>query len=424
MAGANIHRMSTELANHESCLAPLPWSLALGPWFRTKSQRLITTKTMGRTYDDIPMAHAQPIPPPTATTSSLPSQAPPLGEDKVKQLQAQGYSKGLIEALQKNSLTFPLRIWVVDNSGSMNAHDGNRMVNSSRKDSVRVVPCTRWKELQGTIEYHAQMAALLQAPTIFRMLNDPGAAAGPQLFGVADKGPAMIHSDLSTALSVIDTARPSGVTPLMQHVLSIRSKVAEMAPALTQRGQRVAVILATDGLPTDERGIHGHGQKAQFIDAMRSLEGLPVWVVIRLCTDDKAVVKFYNDLDEQLELSLEVLDDFISEGTEVHAVNPWITYGLPLHRMREMGFHDRLFDLVEERTLTRDEVQEFCALIFGRVKMGKVGDASADFKSFALEINKIAESETKQWSPAKKKVMPWIDAKALKKQYSKSCTIM
>ncbi len=46
---------------------------------------------------------------------------------------------------------------------------------------------------------------------------------------------------------------------------------------------------------------------------------------------------FWNEIDHRLELELDVLDDFASEAEEVVAANPFITYGLPLHRMREFG---------------------------------------------------------------------------------------
>jgi len=48
------------------------------------------------------------------------------------------------------------------------------------------------------------------------------------------------------------------------------------------------------------------------------LENLPVRVIVRLCTDEKSVVSFYNELDNELELELEVLNNFMQEALEVH----------------------------------------------------------------------------------------------------------
>lgn len=28
--------------------------------------------------------------------------------------------------------------------------------------------------------------------------------------------------------------------------------------------------------------------------------------------------------------------------------NPWLDYALPLHRLRETGYHDRVFDMLDE----------------------------------------------------------------------------
>ena len=377
---------------------------------------------------DIPVAYAQPLPVPVPATSSfgagvLPPEALPLNDFQKKQLIDQGFSSGLAHALETNNAVFPLRYWLVDNSGSMAAQDGNRMVATGNKE-VRIVPCTRWKELQGTVEYHVQMAALLQAPTVFRLLNNPGAVAGPQEFSVATRGAKYIDAEVATALSTIMNASPGGVTPLVRHIREIQQEVAAMAPALMQKGQRVAIILATDGLPTDERGIGGEMQKQLFIDAMRTLEGLPVWIVIRLCTEDNTVVQFYNELDNQLELSLEVLDDFIAEGQEVYEMNKWLVYGLPLHRIREMGFHDRLFDLLEERKLTKDEVYDLCRIIFGPEKFDGVPEPAVDFKGFAKCIARLVETEPKQWSPSKKKMLPWIRMEALKREHGNNCCVM
>ena len=106
---------------------------------------------------------------------------------------------------------------------------------------------------------------------------------------------------------MIRKARPGGCTPLTDHILAIHAEIEAMLPELRARGQKVAVIIATDGLPTDDQGYGGKAHQDQFVNALRMLEGLPVWVVIRLCTDEEDVVSFYNDLDQLLELSMEVL---------------------------------------------------------------------------------------------------------------------
>ena len=259
-----------------------------------------------------------------------------------------------------------------------------------------------------------------------KLLNHPGAAVGPQQFSVAEADPSTIDLELQKALTIMDKGRPGGVTPLTNHIREIHSAVAAMAPSLTAEGKRVVVVLATDGLPTDEQGCGGDHIQAQFVQSLRLLEGLPIWVVVRLCTDDEDVVNFYNDLDEQLELSLEVLDDYCGEAEEIHKKNPWLNYALPLHRLREMGFHDRVFDLIDERELTRGELRDFCALLFGIDAMDGVPDPSVDLKGFIKEVDTLIKQESLQWDPIKKKLMPWIDVKRMHKCYgdSDSCCIM
>jgi hypothetical protein len=107
----------------------------------------------------------------------------------------------------------------------------------------------------------------------------------------------------------------------------------------------VAVVLATDGIPSDWQGYGGDDVTNEFVSALKELEGLPVWVVIRLCTDEGNVTDFYNKLDGLLDLNLEVLDDFLGESKEVQQKNPWLNYALPMHRCRELGYHDRKYDV-------------------------------------------------------------------------------
>lgn len=343
-------------------------------------------------------------------------------ENQVKQLTNQGYTRGLASSLAQTIKTFPLRIWVVDNSGSMQNTDGHRFIETKRTQDIKVVDCSRWNEIKDCIEYHAQMAAALEAPTAFRMLNDPACGPNSQQFGIAENSidKHVLQEELDRAITIMKTAQPGGVTPLIQHIEEIRQSVKELEPQLRADGCRVAIILATDGLPTDSRGYGGAAIQQQFLEALRGLEGLPVWVVVRLCTDEEEVVEFYNDLDGQLELSLEVLDDFLEEAKEVHDHNPWLNYGLPLHRMREMGYHHRIFDMMDERPFTYEELREFCSLLLiDRSPSDELPDPSADWKEFSKAVKNLLKKQSGQWNPIKKKVTPWIDIKKMDRMYDR-----
>ena len=316
-----------------------------------------------------------------------------LTDNQVSRLREQGFPRGLATSLADTKTELQYRIWVVDNSGSMNSGDGHRMVDTLDPNSVRMVSATRWEEIRECVHYHARMADLLDTPATFRLLNNPGKHAGPQQFGVAEAP----GQDANEAITIMNKVRPGGATPLTQHVKEIHESITGMLDELTETGRRVAIIIATDGLPSDWHGVSGPVQQRAFVDSLRLLEGLPVWVVVRLCTDDNEVVEFYNDLDEQLEMSLEVLDDFSGEAEEIHAVNPWLNYALPLHRCREMGYHHRVFDLIDERKLTKGELRDFCQLLFGSDQFDGVPDPDLDWDGFSSRLRAIVNQEKQQW---------------------------
>lgn len=345
-----------------------------------------------------------------------------ISPQELEGLKKQGFTTGLAKAVASNRNYFSLCIWIVDNSGSMGKSDGHRLVETSRTNDVRSVACTRWEEIQQTVEYHIRMANVTHAPHIFRLLNDPGAFVGPQLFSVAVEEDSDVQSDVQTAMSIIRNARPGGVTPLTQHILEIKSDLEAMVPKLQRTGRKVTVVIATDGIPTDA---FGYEQRDEFVQALRSLEGLPLWIVVRLCTDEEAVVSFYNDLDEHLELSLEVLDDLEGEAEEVYEYNKWLNYALPLHRCREMGFHDRVFDMIDERTLSKSDLRDFVRLLFGGDEFDGMPDPNVDWKEFSKRLAVMVKNEKMQYNPVKKKVMPWIDMKKLQSTYGggSDCTV-
>ena len=129
--------------------------------------------------------------------------------------------------------------------GSMSEGDGHRIAESAENPTAKVmklVKCSRWSELQQTVEYHAQMAAVLKAPTVFRLLNDPGQIVGPQQFSVAERGGEFVHEDISMALRTMTNASPSGCTPLSRHIVEIRENIMAMLPQLQITEQKLPLF--------------------------------------------------------------------------------------------------------------------------------------------------------------------------------------
>lgn len=135
------------------------------------------------------------------------------------------------------------------------------------------------------------------------------------------------------------------------------------------------------------------------------------------------IVEFYNGLDDQLELSMDVLDDFLGEAKEVYGENPWLTYSLPLHRVREMGFHDRLLDLIDERSLTASEIRDFCVLLCGADVFDGAPDPSADWPRFMKVVARAVPSAGTQWNPIRRKAKAMVSVKKLNRIYGQgSCS--
>jgi hypothetical protein len=269
--------------------------------------------------------------------------------------------------------------------------------------------------MQATVEYHAELSGLLEAPTIFYMLNPPGGPHVPMQFSVAEHGAANIPLDIRKAQDAMQACQPQGPTPLSHRLVEIREKIVAIAPRLFANGQKVVVVLATDGIPTDELGGTSPEAAREFVQVLRSLQNLPVWLVVRLCTDDEETRQFYNSLDTELEIPLEVLDDFVAESMEVTKQNSWLNYGLSLHRCREMGTQHRLFDLLDERQLNRDEVKEFLEILFGPASLEFAPDVHTDWKGFIKVVTRLVKQHPQEWNPRTKKNEPWVDVKKLEK---------
>jgi hypothetical protein len=207
-----------------------------------------------------------------------------------------------------------------------------------------MVRCTRWEELVQSLSFVAEMSHVAVAPTQFRFLN----RAVHFDVGLCPQDNNALHAFQEQLV-----LSPNGGTPLCTHIASVIRQIQFREPQLRVAGQMACLIIATDGLPTD----------GNIVEVMRPLKNLPVWVVLRLCTNDDRVVEYWNQVDKELELNMEVLDDFAGEAREIHKVNPWLTYGEPLHRMREFGVHTKEVDLLDELPFQMEQVRTLSAFM-------------------------------------------------------------
>ena len=99
---------------------------------------------------------------------------------------------------------------------------------------------------------------------------------------------------------------------------------------------------------------------------------------------------------------------------EVYLHNPWLTYSIGLHRLREAGFAPEVIDDIDERPLNLDEIHQLCTMLF----LGEHGGTDLPhpkrhWSEFMHTLRDLVEKEKPQWNPVKKATTPWINLRKL-----------
>jgi len=231
--------------------------------------------------------------------------ATPLSPEQQHFLLQQGVPSGMARALQSQKQQFAVSFWLLDNGSAMQVRDAHLL--GRDQDDVRGV--TRWEELRDCVAYHADFAARFGLPTRYALLNKPATASSnvsiPQFFSMHQSGNLPLEQQILR--HVLDTAVPQGPTPLTTQLRILREHLQSIAPQLAARRQWAAIVIATQGLPTNDSGAKSPAIVQEFVQTLRSLESLPVCIVLRMCTDDEKTFDFYNGLDAQIQLPVDVL---------------------------------------------------------------------------------------------------------------------
>mmetsp|Transcript_27182 Transcript_27182/g.64725 ORF Transcript_27182/g.64725 Transcript_27182/m.64725 type:complete len:401 (+) Transcript_27182:144-1346(+) len=299
---------------------------------------------------------------------------------------------GLAQQVVASAQSFPTRFWIVDDSGSMATGDG-KMISTSASGAKSIVGATRWQEISADMAVAAAVSHEAGARTEFHPLN----GGRPLTIQGTDKG------DLAKVIKGLADLEPRGLTPLAAATNLITAKIVPMAPGLMMKNQRVCVVIATDGQPSDDG----------FQAALGRLQALPVWVVVRICTDEDSVIDYYNGLDAEMEAPMEVLDDLLGEAHEVCKLNRWLTYGPPMHTAR-FGMQLRLFDDIDERALTPGQVKTFCELLLG---CPPLPEPDVDRRAFLDAIDMELAAQPQVFDPISKKMTPWIKTQFLEPHF-------
>jgi len=205
---------------------------------------------------------------------------------------------------------------------------------------------------------------------------------------------------------------PRGVTPIALRLAEIRQRVASEAQELAARGQLIFLTIVTDGLPTSSaKGTSTERDREDLVEELRRLAAeLPVQLVVRLCTDEDDVVAFYDKIDEEMELPLDVLDDLKGEAQQLaEKGNDWFVYTPLLHRIREAGTLCKLLDDLDERRFSQFEARRLVQLLSPDPAPEL---SSGDVKAFLASAARVA-SAGHVFDPLTSQRRPFVDSKKL-----------
>ena len=219
---------------------------------------------------------------------------------------------------------------IADDSGSMATHDGEKIVKG---------------EGIGTTRFEEMCIPIFEEYSLFRNCNIPSS------FITLNNGTINIdnNSCQENELKSLLTS-PNGGTPLGEKLNEFLNNIRLI------EGQK-KLIIYTDGVPNESN--------QTIIRLLNRLLELKTSITIRLCTDDRSIINYWNNIDNNLEIDIDIVDSYFSEKKEVNNKNPQINYTYHVHKLREYGVVNGMFDKMDEIKLEQNSINFINALAEG-----------------------------------------------------------
>lgn len=95
---------------------------------------------------------------------------------------------------------------------------------------------------------------------------------------------------------------------------------------------------------------------------------------------------------------------------QVKAVNGWLTYGEPLHRLREFGCILKECDLIDESLMTSEQMKVMCAYLLGDGKIKTFPCPEMNWEDFNRTVTTaLATTKGKVYDPLNNDLRPWVN---------------
>jgi len=244
----------------------------------------------------------------------------------------------------------------LDNSGSTQNFDG-KVLDDLPGQEKEWRQCTRWEEICQIAVMHARWNMEYGTLSEFVILNpdssSPKFEQGNDYFMI-DNAKGNGDQQIEQLDQMLQCVRHLGDTPITNRLREIRAQLAPQAAELARSGQKVILVLVTDGVPSTNDGNLDYDGMVQ--ELRRFSTELPVQLVVRLCTDDDEVAEFYNQILRDLELQLDIIDDMVSEaGKAYKRGNSFFAYTPIIQLLREGGTSLKVLNVLGERHLNPTE---------------------------------------------------------------------